>query len=99
MLGFYDIVIVFWHADLPIDEPILVIPPKWEEAICWGWQMRKTINVRHAASLPALQGVHGNGVDYQTLAISRQMFYSPRFDSLAAHLRRRHHRRGRARIA
>ena len=36
VLGIYDIVFVFWHADLPLDEPIFVIPPKWEEAIGLG---------------------------------------------------------------
>ena len=30
-MGLYDIVAAFWHADLPLDEPITVIPeiPIW----------------------------------------------------------------------
>ena len=42
VLGLYDIVTVFWHADLPLDEPTFVIPPKGEEYFGWGWQMRKS---------------------------------------------------------
>ena len=86
MLGLYDIVTAFWHADLPLDEPIFVIPPKGEEDVGWGWQMQKAMyGTRRASQLyrEFMVGVFDK-CGYQVLKISRQMFFSPRFDSLAA---------------
>ena len=83
-LGLYDVVTAFWHADLPDDEPIAVIPPKGEEEDGWLWQMKAMCGTRRASILflEFMVDVMGK-CGYKALKVGRQLFYSEGFDSLA----------------
>jgi len=86
VLGFYDVVTAFWHADLPLDEPIAVIPPRGEELDGYVWQMRKAMYGTRRASQLFLEFMVTVFIaaSYRPLAVSRQVFYSERHDSMAA---------------
>ena len=85
VLGLYDIVTAFWHADLPLDEPITVIPPRGEELPGILWQMLKAMYGTRRASQLFLEFMVKVFMKcgYQVLKTSRQIFYSVQYDSLA----------------
>ncbi|CAK0841766.1 unnamed protein product [Prorocentrum cordatum] len=85
VLGLYDIVTAFWHADLPLDEPITVIPPRGEEVPGMVWQMLKAMYGTRRASQLFLEFMVKvfDQCGYQVLKTSRQIFYSRQYDSLA----------------
>ena len=43
VLGLYDIVTAFWHAEMPDNEPLRIVPPRGEEATGRAWHMRKAM--------------------------------------------------------
>ena len=86
VLGLYDIVTAFWHADLPVDEPITVIPPRGEEPAGWVWQMKKAMYGTRRASLLFLEFMVDvfEKCGYKALKTSRQIFYCLLYTSDAA---------------
>ncbi|CAK0908291.1 unnamed protein product [Prorocentrum cordatum] len=84
VLGLYDIVTAFWHADLPLDEPITVIPPRGDDP-GMVWQMLKAMYGTRRASQLFLEFMAKvfDQCGYQVLKTSRQIFYSKQYDSLA----------------
>ncbi|CAK0835832.1 unnamed protein product [Prorocentrum cordatum] len=85
VLGLYDIVTAFWPADLPLDEPITVIPPRGEEAPGMVRQMVKAMYGTRRASQLFLEFLVKvfEQCGYKALKTSRQIFYSRRYDSVA----------------
>jgi hypothetical protein len=86
LIALYDIVTAFWHADLPVDEPITVIPPRGEEEPGWVWQMKKAMYGTRRASMLFLEFMVTalSKCGYVALKITRQVFYNAQNDSMAA---------------
>ncbi|CAK0833188.1 unnamed protein product [Prorocentrum cordatum] len=86
VLGLYDIAAAFWHADLPLDEPITVIPPRGEEDSGMAWQMLKAMHGTRRAPQLFLEFMAKvfDQRGYQALKTSRQIFYAKQHDSLAS---------------
>ena len=84
-LGFFDVEVAFWHADLPEDEAIAVYPPRGEEPDDVVWQLKKAMyGTRVASKLfgNLMVEVYG-AAGYIVLKSCRQLFYNKEFDSLS----------------
>ena len=77
-LAFHDVVVAFWHAVLPAEEAIAVIPPRGEEADGWRIQLRMAMyGTRKASQLFSefMVGVYREA-SFEVLKCSRQVYYS-----------------------
>ena len=86
VLALYNIIVAFWHALLPEDEPIAMYPPRGEEEAGYMWQMKRAMYGTRRAS--RLFHEHMKGVlkeaGYAALKVCHQDYHCLETDSMAA---------------
>ena len=82
----YDISVAFWHAQLPLDEPIAMYTPRGEEEAVFMWQLKRAMfGTRRASRLfqEHMKGVLGEA-GCAALKVCHQVYYCLETDSMAA---------------
>ena len=82
----HDISVAFWHALLPVDEPIAMYPPRGEEEAGYMWQMKRAMCGTRRAS--RLFQDHMKGVlkeaGYAAHKVCHQVYHCLESDSMVA---------------